>query len=149
MRAWAVPVWDFHCHRSRLWEQPWGCQVVPVPARGHFQHCLGRAQSGGCVLRATLSSYQGSLCPKTYPGVENRAVCSPLGANISRKSLLPVAVLAEHRDLIEVSVLPTQAVCLLHYDYGGSWHLPKTIMSPSTFISSNWWNHWPVGGGSC
>lgn len=43
------------------------------------------------VLRATLSSYQGRLCPKTRPGVENRAVCSPLGANISRKSLLHLA----------------------------------------------------------
>lgn len=92
MHAWAVSVWDIHCHLSRLWEQSGRCQVIQVPARGHLQCCLRRAQSGGCVLRATPSSYLGSLCPKTCARVENRAVCSLLGpkkiaSTCSRSSL--------------------------------------------------------------
>lgn len=146
--AWAAPVWDFCCHLSRLWEQPCGCQVVQVPARGYLQHCLGRVQSGGCVLRVTLSSYQRSLCPKICPGVENRAVCSPLGANISRKLLLPVAGprWAQRPDRGLCFACPSCARAPLWH--GMSWHLPKTIISPSTFIPSNEWNRWPVGWGS-
>lgn len=123
-----------------------GVHVVQVvlPAEGHLQHCLGRVQSGSCVLRATLSFCQGSLCPKRCLGVENRAACSPLVANVNRKLLLPVAgpCWAQRPDQGHGFVGPTclhAPLCLW------SLYLLKTIMSLSTFIPSNWWNRWAVG----
>lgn len=60
-----------------------------------------------------------------------RFVSKTMSRSWKQSSLLP----------LQVSFLLAQAMLML-FPYECSWHLPKTIMRPSTSIPS-WWNCWP------
>lgn len=141
--VWGLPLpWE-----RGLW-QGTGCCVVRGPAHT-LQGCSGRARSGGCMLKAALSSYQWNSCPETCPGAETRAVCSPFGANIVRRLPLPAAgpfwAQRPNRGLHS----PAQNMHAQPWTRGGAHHLPGIVMPPSNSTSCAHWCFWPESRGSC
>lgn len=134
----------FPCHGNGVCGRALGvvlCEALLTPS--------GRARSGGCMLKAVLSSYQWNSCPETCPGAETRAVCSPFGANIVRRLPLPAAgpcwAQRPNRGLHS----PAQNMHAQPWTRGGAHHLPGIVMPPSNSTSCAHWCFWPESRGSC